>query len=298
MDQPIIFKQVGHTYSAGTPFEFRAMHDVDVTIPVGKVTAIIGHTGSGKSTLIQHLNMLLRPTEGTIELDNFTVTKDSEHGSLKPLRKKVGVVFQFPESQLFEETVLKDVMFGPLNFKVSEEEAERIAREKLALVGLPEYLYERSPFDLSGGQMRRVAIAGVLALEPEVLVLDEPTAGLDPLGHKNMMEMFMNLHRQDGITLVMVTHQMDDVADYADYVVVMEGGTVVKKGSPQEIFADSQWLEAKQLDLPRATGFLEDIVKANPTLDRSITTVLSVADLADQLVAMKAAQVQGGHHAR
>lgn len=259
MDRAIQFKQVNHTYNAGTPFSHKALHNVNVTIPVNKVTAIIGHTGSGKSTLIQHLNALVRPTSGTVELFGESVTASSEHESLKWLRKKVGVVFQFPESQLFEETVLKDVMFGPLNFDVTEEVAEQIARKQLKLVGIPEYLHQRSPFELSGGQMRRVAIAGVLALEPDVLVLDEPTAGLDPLGHQQMMEMFMDLHRQQGTTLIMVTHQMDDVAAYADCVIVMEAGTVVRTGTPREIFADEAWLKERHLDLPTPVNYLHQL---------------------------------------
>ncbi len=298
MDHSVVFKQVDHIYSEGTPFESKALHDVSAVIPSGKVTAIVGHTGSGKSTLIQHLNVLLRPSKGSMKFEDYIVTKDSDHGSLKPLRKKVGLVFQFPESQLFEETVLKDVMFGPLNFKLSEEEAERIARDKLALVGLPDYVYDRSPFDLSGGQMRRVAIAGVLALEPQVLVLDEPTAGLDPLGHRTMMEMFVNLQKQDDLTLVMVTHQMDDVAKYADNVIVMDKGTVVKTGSPRDVFADSAWLNEKQLDLPLATAFLEKVKSEVPELGVDQATVLSVEDLADQIVTYKDSQNEGVSHVR
>ena len=259
MDNPIVFNNVDHIYNAGSPFAVSALKNVNLSIPKGKITAIIGHTGSGKSTLIQHLNVLLRPTHGTVKINDVEITADSKNKNLKALRKQVSVVFQFPESQLFEETVLKDVMFGPLNFGVSKEEAERIAREKLSLVGLPENLYDRSPFDLSGGQMRRVAIAGVLALEPSVLVLDEPTAGLDPAGQKYMLEMFVNLHRQQNLTLVLVTHQMEDVSLYADNVIVMENGTVVKTGEPLEIFKDEDKLETLQLSLPHSLQFFKDI---------------------------------------
>lgn len=196
-------------------------------------------------------------------------------------------MFQFPESQLFEETVLKDVMFGPLNFGVSEEEAERIAREKLSLVGLPENLYDRSPFDLSGGQMRRVAIAGVLALEPSVLVLDEPTAGLDPAGQKYMLEMFVNLHRQQNLTLVLVTHQMEDVALYADNVIVMENGTVVKTGEPLEIFKDEDKLETLQLSLPHSLQFFKDIDTQLETNYIKETQPITVEQLADEIVKIK-----------
>lgn len=296
MANQIIFDQVSYTYNPNTPFAVDVLNNVNLTIPENKVTAIVGHTGSGKSTLIQHLNVLLRPTAGTLTVAGEKVTATSEHATLKPLRKKVGVVFQFPEAQLFEESVIKDVMFGPINFDISEEEAMRIAKEKLALVGIPEHLYERSPFDLSGGQMRRVAIAGVLALEPEVLVLDEPTAGLDPLGHKSMMEMFIDLQQTTNITLVLVTHQMDDVAKYADNVIVMEKGTMVKNGTPAEVFADASWLDQKQLSLPQAMSFM---AKIDSQLDVAMPTTekppLTVDELADYLLKIKAGiQVEEG----
>lgn len=296
MANQIIFDQVSYTYNPNTPFAVDVLNNVNLTIPENKVTAIIGHTGSGKSTLIQHLNVLLRPTAGTMTVAGEKVTATSEHSTLKPLRKKVGVVFQFPEAQLFEESVLKDVMFGPLNFEISEEEAMRIAKEKLALVGIPEHLYERSPFDLSGGQMRRVAIAGVLALEPEVLVLDEPTAGLDPLGHKSMMEMFIDLQKTTNITLVLVTHQMDDVAKYADNVIVMEKGTMVKNGTPAEVFADASWLDQKQLSLPQAMSFMAKIDKQlDIAMPPTENPPLTVNELADYLLKIKAGiQVEEG----
>ncbi|MGF3213708.1 energy-coupling factor ABC transporter ATP-binding protein [Facklamia sp. P12945] len=253
----IVFEQVDFTYSPGTPFEVPVLKGIDLEIPQGKVTAIIGHTGSGKSTLIQHLNVLLKPTRGKLIVDGRVITSESKDKNLKALRKKIGVVFQFPESQLFEETVLKDVMFGPQNFGVSKEEAERIARDMLSLVGIDEELFERSPFDLSGGQMRRVAIAGVLALQPEVLILDEPTAGLDPLGQITMLEMFMQLQKDYHLSLVLVTHQMDDVAKYADNVVVLENGQIVKQGTPSEVFSDPEWLREKQLGLPQTLAFID-----------------------------------------
>lgn len=287
MDNPIVFNNVDHIYNAGSPFAVSALKNVNLSIPKGKITAIIGHTGSGKSTLIQHLNVLLRPTHGTVKINDVEITSDSKNKNLKALRKQVSVVFQFPESQLFEETVLKDVMFGPLNFGVSEEEAERIAREKLSLVGLPENLYDRSPFDLSGGQMRRVAIAGVLALEPSVLVLDEPTAGLDPAGQKYMLEMFVNLHRQQNLTLVLVTHQMEDVALYADNVIVMENGTVVKTGEPLEIFKDEDKLETLQLSLPHSLQFFKDIDTQLDTTYIKETQPITVDQLADEIVKIK-----------
>ena len=283
----IVFDQVDFYYNHGTPFEKKALSNINLAIPRNKVTAIIGHTGSGKSTLIQHLNVLNRPSNGSITIDGETVTKDSKNQSLKPLRKKVGVVFQFPEAQLFEETILKDVMFGPLNFGASVEEAESIAREKLALVGIPENLFDRSPFDLSGGQKRRVAIAGVLALNPEVLVLDEPTAGLDPLGHQQMMDMFMELFEQESITLIMVTHQMEDVAQYADHVVVLDQGQISKIGTPKEIFSDYQWLLDNQLTLPYAMDFYFNIEQRLNIRQEELTIALNAEDLADQLIKLK-----------
>ncbi|OJG20979.1 cobalt import ATP-binding protein CbiO 2 [Enterococcus avium] len=228
-----------------------------MNIKEGSYTALVGHTGSGKSTLLQHLNALLKPTDGQVMIGERTITPTTDNKNLKPVRKKVGIVFQFPEAQLFEETVAKDIAFGPKNFGVSDEEALALAEENLKLVGLDEEYLERSPFELSGGQMRRVAIAGVLAMEPEVLVLDEPTAGLDPLGRKEMMEMFWRLHKEKNITIVLVTHLMDDVANFADYVYVLEKGHVAKHGDPQTVFEDVAWLKEKQLGVPQATAFAE-----------------------------------------
>jgi len=198
---------------------------------------------------------------------------------LKPLRQKVGIVFQFPESQLFEETVEKDIAFGPKNFGASEEEANQLAKETLKIVGLPEEVLHKSPFDLSGGQMRRVAIAGVLAMQPEVLVLDEPTAGLDPKGRFEMMEMFAQLQREKGITIVLVTHQMNDVSDYADYVIVCEKGTVVKTGTPEEVFADAAWLQEKQLGLPSTVQFVEKLKTKGFQTDARPMNLEALADL-------------------
>ena len=192
-----------------------------------------------------------------MKIGDRMITPTTDNKNLKPVRKKVGIVFQFPEAQLFEETVAKDIAFGPKNFGASDEEAFVLAKENLKLVGLDEEYLERSPFELSGGQMRRVAIAGVLAMEPEILVLDEPTAGLDPLGRKEMMEMFLRLHREKNMTIVLVTHLMDDVANFADYVYVLEKGHVVKHGTPQSVFADVAWLKEKQLGVPQASAFAE-----------------------------------------
>ncbi|MCW6664372.1 energy-coupling factor ABC transporter ATP-binding protein [Aerococcaceae bacterium NML191219] len=289
MDHHILFEEVDFIYNPRTPFAVSALHNINVAIPSRQVTAIVGHTGSGKSTLIQHLNVLVRPTNGSVTISGERITAQSKHGSLKPLRKKVGVVFQFPEAQLFEETVLKDVMFGPLNFGVQEEEAKRIAKEKLNLVGIEDALFERSPFELSGGQMRRVAIAGVLALEPEVLVLDEPTAGLDPLGHQRMMALFADLQKRMALTLVLVTHQMNDVAKYADNVIVMEGGTVVATGTPAAIFADEEAMAQRQLGLPHTLRFLKQVSEQTQLSIPAEQMPLTVEALATQLIQMKEA---------
>lgn len=239
----IRFKQVDFTYQPNTPFEQRALFDINLTIQDGSYTAIVGHTGSGKSTLLQHLNALVKPTKGQVTIGERVITPETDNKNLKPIRKKVGIVFQFPEAQLFEETVERDIAFGPKNFGVSDEEAKKLAKKMLDLVGLDEKYLQHSPFELSGGQMRRVAIAGVLAMEPEVLVLDEPTAGLDPKGRKEMMEMFSRLHKEHNMTIVLVTHLMDDVANYADHVIVLEKGQIVRAGAPQEVFQETQWLK-------------------------------------------------------
>lgn len=255
----IRFEEVGFMYQAGTPFQNRALYDINLSILDGSFTALVGHTGSGKSTVLQHLNALKKPTEGAVSIGDRTITSYSEDKGLKSLRKKVGIVFQFPEAQLFEESVAADIAFGPKNFGVSEEDALRIAKELLPLVGLDETFMDRSPFDLSGGQMRRVAIAGVLALEPEVLVLDEPTAGLDPQGRKEIMDMFYSLYKEKGLTIVLVTHQMDDVAEYADHMVVLEKGTVAKEGKPRDIFKEAGWLASKQLGVPTTVRFAQEL---------------------------------------
>lgn len=252
----IILDNVSYTYQEGTPFASAALSDVSLTIEDGSYTAIIGHTGSGKSTILQLLNGLLVPTEGSVRVFDTLITSTSVNKQIRQIRKQVGLVFQFAENQIFEETVLKDVAFGPQNFGVSVEEAEVIAREKLALVGIDESLFERSPFELSGGQMRRVAIAGILAMEPKILVLDEPTAGLDPIGRKELMTLFKKLH-QDGITIVLVTHLMDDVAEFADQVYVMEKGKLVKSGKPSLVFQNVEFMEKIQLGVPKITRFAQ-----------------------------------------
>ena len=256
----IILDNVSYTYQEGTPFASAALSDVSLTIEDSSYTAIIGHTGSGKSTILQLLNGLLVPTKGSVRVFDTLITPTSVNKKIRQIRKQVGLVFQFAENQIFEETVLKDVAFGPQNFGVSVEEAEAIAREKLALVGIDESLFERSPFELSGGQMRRVAIAGILAMEPSILVLDEPTAGLDPIGRKELMTLFKKLH-QDGITIVLVTHLMDDVAEFADQVYVMEKGKLVKSGKPSLVFQNVEFMEKIQLGVPKITRFAQRLAE-------------------------------------
>lgn len=263
----IKFDKVNFTYQPNTPFASRALFDINLKVAEGSYTALIGHTGSGKSTLLQHLNGLLQPTEGKVNIDDIVIQASSKQKEIKPARKKVGVVFQFPESQLFEETVLKDVAFGPQNFGVSQKEALKIAREKLELVGLAEKNFEKSPFELSGGQMRRVAIAGILAMEPKVLVLDEPTAGLDPKARIEMMELFSHLH-QEGQTVVLVTHNMDDVAEYADKVYLLEKGRVISSGTPQDVFQDVDFLMQHELGVPKTTEFAVKLEQRGIVFDR------------------------------
>ena len=263
----ISLKNVYYTYQEGSPFEDQALSDISLEIKDGSYTAIIGHTGSGKSTLLQLLNGLLRPTKGTIQFEDFVLDNHSEPKEMKYLRKKVGLVFQFPESQLFAETVLADVAFGPQNFGVPKDKAEEIAKEKLAIVGLEEAIYDKSPFELSGGQMRRVAIAGILAIEPEILVLDEPTAGLDPAGRKELMALFEALHK-NGMTLVLVTHTMDDVANFADTVFALEAGKLVLKGSPREVFQQVDYLQKLQLGVPQITNFALQLKRRGLSLGR------------------------------
>ena len=268
----IILDNVSYTYQEGTPFASAALSDVSLTIEDGSYTAIIGHTGSGKSTILQLLNGLLVPTKGSVRVFDTLITSTSVNKQIRQIRKQVGLVFQFAENQIFEETVLKDVAFGPQNFGVSVEEAEAIAREKLALVGIDESLFERSPFELSGGQMRRVAIAGILAMEPRILVLDEPTAGLDPIGRKELMTLFKKLH-QDGITIVLVTHLMDDVAEFADQVYVMEKGKLVKGGKPSLVFQNVEFMEKIQLGVPKITRFAQRLVDRGISFEQLPITI-------------------------
>lgn len=263
----IALENVNFTYQEGTPLASAALSDVSLTIEDGSYTALIGHTGSGKSTILQLLNGLLVPSQGSVRVFDTLITSTSKNKDIRQIRKQVGLVFQFAENQIFEETVLKDVAFGPQNFGVSEEDAVKTAREKLALVGIDESLFDRSPFELSGGQMRRVAIAVILAMEPAILVLDEPTAGLDPLGRKELMTLFKKLH-QSGMTIVLVTHLMDDVAEYANQVYVMEKGRLVKGGKPSDVFQDVVFMEEVQLGVPKITAFCKRLADRGVSFKR------------------------------
>ncbi|AVM22482.1 energy-coupling factor ABC transporter ATP-binding protein [Bacillus pumilus] len=275
----ITIKELEHRYQMKTPFERLALYDVNASIQEGSYVAVIGHTGSGKSTLLQHLNGLLKPTKGSIALGETVLQATKKQKDLKSLRKKVGIVFQFPEHQLFEETILKDICFGPMNFGVPQEKAEAKAKEMLKLVGLSESLLSRSPFELSGGQMRRVAIAGVLAMEPEVLVLDEPTAGLDPRGRKEIMDMFYELHQKANLTTILVTHSMEDAAHYADQMIVMHKGTVKATGTPRELFANCTDMSSFGLDLPETIKFQQTVEeKLGITFPRPLLTMDEMAE--------------------
>ena len=248
---PIEVRHLTHTYSEGSAFQATAIRDVNLTIEDGEFVAVIGHTGSGKSTLVQHLNGLLKPTEGQVLVDGEDMF--GEGVDKRRIRQKVGLVFQYPEYQLFEETVAKDIAFGPKNQGLSPEEIDRRVRTAMAHVHLDYDKYaERSPFELSGGQMRRVAIAGVLAMEPKVLILDEPTAGLDPRGRDRILGMIRDLHAEGGVTVIMVSHSMDDVARLATRLVVMSRGQLVATGTPREIFRQREMMERIGLGVPEA----------------------------------------------
>ena len=268
----ITFKEVEHIYSENTPFSYHALKGVNLDIKQGSMTALIGHTGSGKSTLIQHINALLLPTAGEIHIDDFLISVTDKPETLKPLRKKAGLVFQFPEYQLFEETIQKDIIFGPKNFGATEEEALAVAKKVLKLVGLDESYLERSPFDLSGGQKRRIAIAGILAMDPDILILDEPTAGLDPQGAKEMLNLFKKINEK-GKTVILVSHDMNQVLEYCDDVVVMNKGRVERHVSVDELFRETEYLTSLSIDLPIITSFILELNKNGFDIDPSIKDI-------------------------
>lgn len=277
----ITFKDVSYIYQQNTPFEHKALNHVSFHIPSGAFVAIVGHTGSGKSTLLQHLNGLVTPSMGEVTIGDFRLTAEEKPKNMKDLRSRVGVVFQYPEHQLFEETVEKDIAFGPMNFGVSEQEVKQRIKEITPIVGLSEPLLKRSPFDLSGGQMRRVAIAGVLAVKPDILVLDEPTAGLDPRGQHEMMAMFYQMHQEQNLTTVLVTHSMEDAVKYADYVLILNEGAMYMEGKPEDVLTRQEALNDVQLDVPEIIQFIN---RFNAKFDVTIPfTRQSITDLAKQI---------------
>ena len=271
-----------HTYGENTPFCRSAVDGVSMEIYEGEFLGVIGHTGSGKSTLIQHLNGLLKPTSGAVYLGDRDIW--AEPKKIRDVRFRVGLVFQYPEYQLFEETVYKDIAFGPKNMGLDEKEIDRRVRSALAFAGLGEDLLEKSPFDLSGGQKRRVAIAGVIAMDPEVLILDEPSAGLDPAGRRSMLENIRAYHRQKGTTVVMVSHSMDEVAENVDRIVVLANAGVVMSGTPHEVFSRARELMDVGLNVPQVTQVAMELKRQGVDIDPAVYTV---ADLRAALAALK-----------
>ena len=253
----IVLDHVNYTYSAGTAYEKHALKDINLVIPDGQFIGLIGHTGSGKSTLIQHLNGLIKATSGAIYYDGHDIYDDDF--SMKELRTKVGLVFQYPEHQLFETTVVKDVEFGPKNMKLPQLEVQMRTFEAIKMVGISEELYDASPFELSGGQKRRVVIAGVLAMKPEVLILDEPTAGLDPMGRDEILDRIAEIQKERKITVILVSHSMEDVAKYVDRLIVMDHGSVQFDGTPKEVFAHYKELESMGLAAPQVTYIMQSL---------------------------------------
>ena len=268
----ITCKSLDHIYGYNTPFEYYALKNVNLKIEKGSFTAIIGQTGSGKSTLIQHINALLLPTSGEIKIDDYIISQNNKPQNLKSLRKKSGLVFQFPEYQLFEETIERDIMFGPMNFGIDENSANEIAKKSLEMVGLDETYLEKSPFDLSGGQKRRVAIAGILAMNPDILILDEPTAGLDPQGAKEMLNLFQKINQQ-GKTVILVSHDMNQVLEYCDDVVVMNKGRVEKHVTVDELFRETEYLTSLSIDLPMITSFILELNANGYHIDPSLKDI-------------------------
>ncbi len=268
----IIVENVAYTYKAGSPFEALALKNINLTIESGEFVGLIGHTGSGKSTLVQHLNGLLLPTAGNVYVGDLDVV--SNKGNLRQIRQRVGLVFQYPEHQLFEETVFSDVAFGPKNLGLEPGEVERRVKKALEMVRLDyETIKDRSPFALSGGQMRRVAIAGVLAMEPQILILDEPTAGLDPTGRDEILEEIAKMHSTLGITVILVSHNMEDVARYANRVVVMDQGQIAMDGSPREIFSQVEQLQSLGLGVPMVGVLMAKLKSLGYNLRGDILTV-------------------------
>lgn len=284
---PIQIEHLTHTYMPGSPFASVALHDVNLTIEDGELIGLLGHTGSGKTTLVQHLNGLVKATEGRIVVDGLDLTQKGV--SLLEVRRKVGLVFQYPEYQLFEETVAKDIAFGPKNLGLAAEEIDRRVRQAMEQVGL-EYdkIAECSPFELSGGQMRRVAIAGVLAMQPKVLILDEPTAGLDPAGRRSILNMIRNLHAAGGLTVIMVSHSMDDISTLATRLVVMSKGEMVLTGTPREVFRQQELMQSIGLDVPQAAQLAHQLREEGYDLPDDLYTLEELRDAILQLCGKEA----------
>ena len=281
--EPILrVENLTHTYSAGTPFQRNAVEQMNIEVMPGEFLGIIGHTGSGKSTLIQHLNGLLKPTEGHVYLEGKDIW--AEPKKIRQVRFQVGLVFQYPEYQLFEETVYKDIAFGPGNMGLNKAEIDRRVREAAAFVGLDEALLDKSPFELSGGQKRRVAIAGVIAMEPKVLILDEPTAGLDPVGREMILRQIRNYHKERGTTVVLVSHSMEEIAQNVDRIVVLKGAKNYMDGTPREVFARAEELEAVGLDVPQVTKVAMALRRRGVEID---TAVYTVEELKNALLRLK-----------
>ena len=275
--EPILqIEHLTHTYSAGTPFQRSAVEDMSLSVMDGEFLGIIGHTGSGKSTLIQHLNGLLKPTSGRILLQGRDIWADPK--KIRDVRFQVGLVFQYPEYQLFEETVYKDIAFGPKNMGLSEEEIDRRVRDAAAFVGLTEAMLDKSPFELSGGQKRRVAIAGVIAMEPKVLVLDEPTAGLDPRGRDDILARIQDYHRAKNASVVLVSHSMEEIARNVDRIVVLSDSHVLMEGTPRQVFARAHELEQVGLDIPQVTKVALALRQRGLPVDTAVYTVEALRD--------------------
>ena len=266
----IIVEELRHVYSAGTPFEKTAIENISLRIPQGQFVGLLGHTGSGKSTFVQHLNALLRPSSGRVLVGGTDINKDKK--TRHDVKWQVGLVFQYPEYQLFEETVFADIAFGPKNMGLGREEIEERVREAAGFVGIEEKLFNESPLELSGGQKRRVAIAGVIAMRPGVLILDEPTAGLDPAGCRQILDNISEYHRRSGSTVIIVSHNMDDTARIAERIIAFDHGRVAMDGTPEQIFSEPERLEGMGLDVPRATSLAMALKAAGVPLDGSIYT--------------------------
>ena len=270
---PIEIRNLSHIYNADTTFKTVALDDINLKLKEGSITAIIGETGSGKSTLVQHLNALLLPTSGEIQVNDKCIKADEKPKNLKALRKNVGLVFQFPEYQLFEETILQDICFGPKNFGVSEEDAIAQAKRILKLVGLDESYCDKSPFECSGGEKRRVAIAGILAMDPQILVLDEPTAGLDPKGAKDMMELFVRINKEFNKTILLVTHDMEHVLTYCEEVVVVSKGKIAKECDVKSFFSNTSTLHEMNINPPAILRLKEQLQAKGFNLNKPVLTL-------------------------